>query len=111
MRSSIIAIDPQNSEFVSLGHEYSGEIERAKREGKKPEAISRTAFQHEYFAGIDGLIWSRRSTGNFLGNADDLIFVHNQLAKRPLAKRWLNWVEEYFPVDDGNKLRCRKGRT
>ena len=42
------------------------------------------AFQNRILSGIDGLIWSRRSTGNFLGNTDDLVFVHNQLAKRPL---------------------------
>ena len=43
-------------------------------------------FRTIYFSGIGGLIWSRRSTGNFLGNTDDLVFVHNQLAKRPLPK-------------------------
>jgi hypothetical protein len=104
----VITIDPETSEFASLGHKYSGEIERIKKDGKKPEAIPRTAFQNGYFAGIDGLIWSRRSTGNFLGNTDDLVFVHNQLAKRPLPKSWLDWTEEYFPVDEGKKLRRRK---
>jgi len=57
----VIAIDPQTAEFASLSHKYSGEIERAKKEGNKPEAVARTAFQNDYFAGIDGLIWSRRS--------------------------------------------------
>jgi hypothetical protein len=37
------------------------EIERAKNEGNKP--VARTAFQNDYFAGIDGLIWSHCSTG------------------------------------------------
>jgi hypothetical protein len=101
----VITIDRETAEFASLSHKYSGEIERAKKEGKKPEAVARTAFQNEYFSGIDGLIWSRRSSGNFLGNTDDLVYVHNQLANLPLPKRWLNWAEEYFPVDGGKKLR------
>jgi hypothetical protein len=83
----VVTIDPETAEFTSLSHKYSGEIERAKKEGKKPEAVRRTAFQNDYFSGIDGLIWSHRSTGNFLGNADALVYVHNQLAKRPLPKR------------------------
>jgi hypothetical protein len=101
----VVTLDPETAEFTSLSHKYSGEIERAKKEGKKPEGVPRTAFQHEYFSGIDGLMWSHRSTGNFLGNTDDLVYVHNQLAKRPIAKRWLNWKEEHFPVDAGKKLR------
>jgi hypothetical protein len=107
----VIAIDPETAEFASLSHKYSGEIDRAKKEGKKPETAPRTAFQNEYFAGIDGLIWSRRPTGNFLGNTDDLVYVHNQLAKRPLPKRWMNWQEELFPVDGGKKLRRIKRKA
>jgi hypothetical protein len=103
----VVTIDPETAEFASLSHKYSGEIKRTK----KQDTIPRTAFQNDYFAGIDGLIWSRRSTGNFLGNTDDLVFVHNQLAKRPLPKRWLNWSEEYFPVDGGKKLRRINRKT
>jgi hypothetical protein len=104
----VVTIDLETTEFASLSHKYSGEIKRAEKEGKKPAAVPRTAFQNEYFAGIDGLIWSRRSTGNFLGNTNDLVYVHNQLAKRPLPRRWMDWQEEYHPVDGGKKLRRRK---
>jgi hypothetical protein len=107
----LVTIDPETAEFASLSHKYSAEIERAKKEGKMPDAIPRTAFQNENFSGVDGLIWSHRSTGNFLSNTDDLVYVHNQLAKRPLPKRWLNWAEEYFPVDGGKKLRRIKRKT
>jgi hypothetical protein len=107
----VVTIDPETAEFASLSHKYSGEIDRAKKEGKKPEAVARTAFQNEYFAGIDGLIWSHRSTGNFLGNTDDLVYVHNQIAKRPLPKRWMNWREEHFSVDGGKKLRRIKRKV
>ena len=34
----MVTIDPETAEFASLSHKYSGEIERAKKEGKKPEA-------------------------------------------------------------------------
>jgi hypothetical protein len=107
----VVTIDPETAEFTSHSHRYAGQIERAEKEGKKPEAVPRTAFQNEYFSAIDGLIWSQRSTGNFLGNTDDLVYVHNQLAKRPLPKRWLNWAEEYFPVDGGKKLRRTKRKA
>jgi hypothetical protein len=107
----VVTINSETLEFASLSHKYSGEIERSEKTGKKPGTVPRTAFQNVYFSDIDGLIWSRRSTGNFLGNADDLVFVHNQLAKRPLPKRWLNWAEEYFPVDGGKKLRRMKGTS
>jgi hypothetical protein len=107
----VVTINPETAQFAKLSHKYSGEIERAKKEGKKSEAGPRTAFQNEYFASIDGLIWSHRSTGNFLGNTDDMVYVHNQLAKRPLAKRWMKWKEEHFPVDGGKKLRRIKRKA
>jgi hypothetical protein len=107
----VITIDPQTAEFTSLSHKYSGEIERAQKEGKKPAVVPCTAFQNEYFSGIDGLIWSHRSTGNFLGNTNDLVYVHNQLAKRPLPKRWMDWQEEYSPIDGGTKLRRTKRKA
>ncbi len=44
-----ITIDPETAEFASLGHKYSSEIKRAKKEGKKPEAVPRTAFQNGIF--------------------------------------------------------------
>jgi hypothetical protein len=44
------------------------------------------------------LIWPRRSIGNFLGQPDDFIFVHNQAAARPIQREWMNWVEEFQPV-------------
>jgi hypothetical protein len=44
-----IAMHPETAEFASLGHKYSAEIERAKKDGKKPDAVPRTAFQNDYF--------------------------------------------------------------
>lgn len=101
----VVQFDPQTAEFTSISHKYSAEIERIQKNEQRQNPVPRTAFQNDYFAGIDGLIWSHRSTGNFLGNSNDLVFVQNQLSKRPLPRRWLDWSEEYWPVDGGKKLR------
>jgi hypothetical protein len=58
-----IEFNRQTLEVVRLAHGYSSHIERA---GKRDDPILRTAFQDQRFADISGLIWSRRSTGNFL---------------------------------------------
>jgi hypothetical protein len=98
-------LDPETAEFASFGHKYSAEIKRAKG---RPEP--RTAFQHKEFASISGLIWSLRSISNFLGQADDFVYVHNQMAERPIPRQWINWSEEYFPIEDGKKLRKKTRR-
>jgi hypothetical protein len=92
---------------MRLGHRYSEQIMRAK---EKSDPILRTAFQDERFADISGLIWSRRSTGSFLGQADDLVYVHNQLARKPIPRKWMRWAEEFYPIDEGKKLRGKKRR-
>ncbi len=98
-------VDPEALAIVDRQYEFSADI---KREGKDP--IPRSAFQNELFAGISGLIWSRRSIGNFLGQRDDFMFVHNQAAARPIRRKWMNWVEEYQPVEGGKQLRRLKHR-
>lgn len=99
-------LDPKGLAIVDRQYDFSPDINRT---GK--EAIPRTAFQNELFAGISGLIWSRRSIGNFLGQSDDFIFVHNQVAARPIERQWMNWVDEYVPVEGGKQLRRLKRRA
>jgi hypothetical protein len=98
-------LDAKANAIVDRQYDFSPDI---KRTGK--EAIPRTAFQNELFAGISGLIWSRRSIGNFLGLPDDFIYVHNQVAARPIERRWINWDQEYVPVESGKQLRQLKHR-
>jgi hypothetical protein len=93
-------VDRETAEFVAFGHKFSAEIRKARG---RPEP--RTAFQHKMFSSISGIIWSLRSIGNFLGRSDDFVFVHNQMAERPIPRQWINWDAEYFPVEDGKKLR------
>jgi hypothetical protein len=93
-------VDRETAEFVALGHKFSAEIRKARG---RPEP--RTAFQHKMFSSISGIIWSLRSIGNFLGQSDDFVFVHNQMAERPIPRQWINWDAEYFPIEDGKKLR------
>lgn len=84
---------------------YAGHIER-----RNADPIPRTAFQHDYFNNIAGLIWSRRSIGSFLGQKHDLIFVHNQGAVKPIPRAWARWAEEYVAPRDRNVLqRFRRG--
>jgi hypothetical protein len=100
-----VVLDPATAEFSSFGHKYSAEIERMKA-----QAEPRTAFQHKEFASIAGLIWSLRSIGNFIGQADDFVYVHNQMAERPIPRQWIDWAEEYYPIEDGKKLRKKVRR-
>jgi len=94
-----LSINPEAHEVVGRGHHFSPEIRRL---GGEP--IPRSAFQHEYFAGVSGLIWSLRSIGNFLGQADDLVFVHNGAAEKPIGRAWIDWLEEYVPDEEGKRL-------
>lgn len=103
-----VELSARRSEVARLGHRYSEHIKRAN---EKAEPILRTAFQDQRFADISGLIWSRRSTGNFLGQADDLVYVHNQVARKPIPRKWARWAEEFYPIDEGKKLRRRKRRA
>lgn len=99
-------VDPKALAIVDRKYDFSPDIKRTDK-----AAIPRTAFQNELFAGISGLIWSRRSIGNFLGQPDDFIYVHNQAAARPIEREWLNWAEEYVPVEGGKQLRQLKRRA
>jgi hypothetical protein len=87
-------------------HRYSGGI---KRVATPDDPIPRSAFQDEQYADISGLIYSRRSIGNFLGQAHDFVYVHNAVARKPIPRAWIRWFEEYVPVEQGKQLkrRCR----
>jgi hypothetical protein len=102
------------SSSVSSGRQISGRGSPLRvvvsSHGEKGDPILRTAFQDERFTDISGLIWSRRSPGNFLGQADDLVYVHNQVARKPIPRKWARWAEEFYPIDEGKKLRARKRR-
>jgi hypothetical protein len=99
-----IELNRRTFEVVGFGHRYSDQINRAK---KKDDPILRTAFQDERFADISGLIWSRRSIGNFLGQPDDLVYVHNQVARKPIPRKWARWAEEFYTMDEGTTLRLK----
>ena len=102
-----IELSRRTFEVVRIAHNYSAHIERSV---KKEDPILRTAFQDERFEDLAGLIWSRRSIGNFLGQADDLVFVHNQVARKPIPRKWFRWDEQFYPIDNGTKLRMKKRR-
>lgn len=101
------ALDPASPKVLSLGHDYSPEIRRL---ANVDEPIPRSAFQHEHFAGVSGVIWSLRSIGNFQGQTDDLMYVHNHVAQKPMARDWIPWLAEYVPDEEGKHL-TRRHRT
>jgi hypothetical protein len=112
---AVTAVYPFGDEFFVLdragqivhrGHHHAGEIARINR-----APVKRSAFQHKHFESVSGLIWSCRSIGNFLGQADDFVYIHNQAAQKPIPRKWIRWVEEYAPIDQGKQLRVfKRGR-
>jgi hypothetical protein len=102
------ALDPKAQRIVSFEHDYSPEIRRLDN---PKNSIKRSAFQHQHFAGVSGMIWSLRSIGNFLGQADDLMYVHNYVARRPVVRRWIEWLEEYVPDNECKKLNRKRHRV
>jgi hypothetical protein len=50
---------------------------------------------------LSGVLWSRLSLGNLSRKARPLTFLHNPLAKRPLAERWGAWDREFVTTRDG----------
>jgi hypothetical protein len=109
MRSarSLERVNRRTLDVIRFAHSYSAYIERA---GNKDDPILRTAFQDQRFAEVSGLIWSRRSIGNFVGQADDFVFVHNQVARKPAPRKWNRWCEEFYTLQNGARLRRKKRR-
>jgi hypothetical protein len=107
----ITTLDPKTSQ-IRRHFAYSNKIERTK--GTKPEDpgnVARTAFRNDDHKSISGLIWSLRSIGNFMGQSHDLLYLHNQVAERPIPRRWFNWADQYFSSDDGTQLIRRQSRA
>jgi hypothetical protein len=77
-------------EIVKSAHIYTTTIPR-----KAGPDIERTAFLSGDYADISGIIWSRRTIGNFLGRKDDFVYVHNASSNRPLNPKWTGWWKEY----------------
>ena len=100
----ITELDPETAKLRSR-YEYAGEIARTKG-----GPIPRTAFQHQHFAGVSGLIWSLRSIGNFLGQRHDFAYIHNQVAERPIPRRWIRWADQYFSDEEGKTLHKKRRR-
>jgi hypothetical protein len=100
-----LILDKRRPVFLERRHHHSPEI---KRVGAPDDPIPRNAFQDERFAHVSGLIWSLRSIGNFLGQAHDFIYIHNSVARKPIPRAWNRWVEEYIPVEQGQKLKVTK---
>jgi hypothetical protein len=110
--TSVYPLGRERIEFNPLGPSFSSVFDfvpQIERPGREP--VGRTMFQDPDNALISGLIWSRRSIGNFLGQPDDFVFVQNKVGSRPVRRTWLKWSEAYVVIDDGRRLWAAKRRT
>jgi hypothetical protein len=99
-----VSFDPQALSFSSV-FDFAPQIERMRG-----RPVGRAAFQDPENSVITGVIWSRRSIGNFLGQPDDFMFVQNKVGSRPIRRTWLKWSEAYFVVEEGQRLWAVKSR-
>lgn len=95
--------DQKTGETVNKGYYgYSMEIERTGR-----GSIPRYGFFSDRYPQISGLIWSRKSIGNFCDQAHDLTYIHNTIPRRKMEPHWTNWAEEYGMCEEGNMFVLR----
>ncbi len=86
----VVTFDSETGQTVDESYDYSMEIERSSG-----GVIPRIGFWSDRYSQISGLIWSRRSIGNFLIQVRDLTFIHNTRAHRRVEPHWTGWAEEY----------------
>jgi hypothetical protein len=101
MSRALSAVLPIGELNVSFGQEtgetvnkdyydYSKVIERTGG-----GSIPRNSFFSDRYPQISGLIWSRRSIGDFCVRAHDLTFIHNTNPRRKMEPHWTSWAEEW----------------
>lgn len=100
-----VTISRETLDVVASGYHHSAEIGRSEA-----TPIPRYAFLHNHFAGVSGLIWSRRTIGNFSapGQSHDFNFVHNFAADSRFPRGWLDWVEEDVVDEVGELLELTR---
>lgn len=89
-----ITLDRDSFEVVDTGYHHSLHIDRSAA-----EPIPRYAFLHNSFSAIAGLIWSRRTIGNFMGQGHDFVLVHNASSFNRFPTGWIDWAEEFSVAD------------
>lgn len=99
--------DRETLEVVDSGYRHSEHINRSSA-----EPIPRYAFLDDHFSDISGLIWSRRTIGNFVRRGHDFVFVHNVTARDPFPTGWITWDEEEIirSVGEGYEVTRVKAR-
>ena len=98
-----VTFDRGTVEVVDTGYRHSEHINRSSA-----EPIPRYAFLHDHFSDISGLIWSRRTIGNFLGRGHDFVFVHNVTARDPFPTGWITWDEEEIIRSVGDRYELTR---
>jgi hypothetical protein len=70
-------------------------IERNGRLG-----IPRSALIDQSFCSLAGVIWSRRTIGNFFWQGHDFVYLHHPTSSAALPFNWFSWEKEFsFDLD------------
>lgn len=114
---AVTAVYPLGDKFATFDRETMGVVDSGYRHSEhinrtSAEPIPRSAFLDDHFSDISGLIWSRRTIGDFLGRGHDFVFVHNVTARNAFPTGWIKWDEEEIihSVGDAYKLTRVKAR-
>jgi len=92
-----ITIDSETDEVVDEGFHAAPFIQRQGGQ------IPRSAFLDERFANVSGVIWSRISLGNLSRRTRPITYVHNPLARSPLATKLGVWDREFLTTKSGDE--------
>ncbi len=98
-----VTINRETLDVVDSGYHYSENIDRSDA-----TPIPRYAFLDEHFSRVSGLVWSRRTIGNFFFQPHDFIFVHNFAAEPEFPRGWLEWAEEDVIDEAGDQLELTR---
>ena len=95
--NEFVRVNADNCEVVEHGFHPSCAIDR-----EQGDDIPRTAFLHNQFAHVSGLIWSRVGIGNMNRAKRPLSLIHNPLATTPVWQRWGVWDREFVATAVGD---------
>ena len=97
-----VTIDRETGDVLAEGFQPAPTIPR----DPSRDQIRRTAFLHERFADISGVIWSRIGIGNLSRQVRPISYVHNPLAQTPLPTNWGVWDREFVTTRHGDEWQA-----
>jgi hypothetical protein len=93
---NFVTFDRETEDILEEGFHFAPDIHRAAR---PDDPIPKTAFLHDGYAHISGVIWSRNGIGNLLlHQSRPITYVHNPFAQVPLPTLWGVWDKEFVTM-------------